>query len=300
MKTPDFAGLSSLERLQFEGCTSLIKVDQSIGLLERLVFLNLAECNNLRELPDSICNLKSLETLNLSGCSKLNRLPEHLGKLEALRKLLANKSAIKQLPISFGLLKNLEDLSLAGCKEVLTTKSLFPSLSRWVSPRSMCSSTLLPATFSHLTSLQRLNLSHRNLSDNDISIDFGSFPFLYHLDLTGNKFCNLPDGISNHSRLIRLYLHGCTNIQSFRELPPFLGLHGRQCTSIDRYPNLFNIGSNIITVINGLKTIDMWDLRHRSSETSSSYLQQSEFEVLVSLSLSLSLYIYILLMFIYD
>ncbi|XWS35192.1 hypothetical protein CRYUN_Cryun21dG0105000 [Craigia yunnanensis] len=278
VKTPNFAGLSSLERLQFEGCASLIKVHQSIGLLERLVFLNLAECNNLREFPDSICNLKSLETLNLSGCSKLNRLPEHLGKLEALRKLFANKSAIKQLPISIGLLKNLEHLLLAGCKEELTTTSLFPSFSRWVSPRSVCSSTLLPATFSHLSSLQRLNLSHRNLSDNDISIDFGSFPFLYHLDLTGNKFCNLPDGISNHSRLFRLCLHDCTNIQSFRELPPHLGLHARQCPSIDRYPNLFNIGSGIITIINGLKTIDTWDLRHRSPETSSSYVQESEFE----------------------
>ncbi|XVF29008.1 hypothetical protein REPUB_Repub15cG0083000 [Reevesia pubescens] len=72
-ETPNFAGLSNLESLEFEGCTSLTKVHQSIGQLERIVCLNLAECNNLRELPDSICNIRSLNTLNLNRCSKLNR-----------------------------------------------------------------------------------------------------------------------------------------------------------------------------------------------------------------------------------
>ncbi|XVE84675.1 hypothetical protein DITRI_Ditri17bG0032300 [Diplodiscus trichospermus] len=238
VKTPNFVGLSSLERIEFEGCTSLTKVHQSIELLEKLVFLNLSQCNNLKELPDSICNLRSLETLNLSGCSKLDRLPEHLGRLESLRKLFADRSAIKQLPASLGLLKNLEHLLLAGCKEELTAKSLFPSFSRFVSTRSAAApSTLLPASFSHLSSIQWLDLSHQNLSDSDISIDFGSFPFLYHLDLRGNKFYNLPAGISNHSSTISL-----------------------------------------ITITNGLKTIETWDLRHRSKETTSSYLQESESE----------------------
>ncbi|XVF29010.1 hypothetical protein REPUB_Repub15cG0083200 [Reevesia pubescens] len=111
-ETPNFAGLSNLERLEFEGCTTLTKVHQSIGQLERLVCLNLAECNNLRELPDSICNLSSLETLNLNRCSKLNRLPEHLGMLEALNTLLADGCPITQLPNSFGLLRNLERSSV--------------------------------------------------------------------------------------------------------------------------------------------------------------------------------------------
>ncbi|XVE84673.1 hypothetical protein DITRI_Ditri17bG0032100 [Diplodiscus trichospermus] len=271
MKTPNFVGLSSLERLEFEGCTRLIKIHRCIGLLERLVFLNLAKCNNLKEIPDSICNLRSLEIMHLSGCSKLNRLPEHLGRLEALRKLFANRSAIKQLPVSLGFLKNLEHLLLAGCKEELTAKSLFPSFSRLVSTRSdAASSTLLPATFSHLSSVQWLNLSHQNLSDSDISIDFGSFPFLYHLNLTGNKFYNLPVGISNHSRLLCLCLHDCTNLQSIRELPPYLGLHARE-TSIDRCPNRYDFVSTI-------SVLKKFDIHHRSKETTSSYLQESESE----------------------
>ncbi|XP_022734198.1 TMV resistance protein N-like [Durio zibethinus] len=265
VKTPNLAGLPNLERLEFEGCTSLIKVHQSIGLLERLVILNLAECNNLRELPDSICNVRSLENLNLNGCLKLNRLPEHLGKLEGLRKLLANGSAIKQLPMSLGLLKNLEELLLVGCKEKLTTKSFSPSFSRWVSPKSIGSSTLLPATFSHLSSLTKLDLSHRNLSDDDIFIDFGSFQFLGQLYLDGNKFYRPPVGISNHPSLFELHLNDCTNLQSIPELPPNVNyFKAKRCTSIYRYPSLFNVESKImrLKITNCLERMDMWDLRH--------------------------------------
>ncbi|XVE84683.1 hypothetical protein DITRI_Ditri17bG0033100 [Diplodiscus trichospermus] len=269
VKTPKFSGRLNLERLEFEGCTSLSKVHRSIGLLERLVFLNLAKCNNLKELPDSICSLRSLETLNLSDCSKLNRLPEHLGRLEALRKLFADRSAIKQLPVSLGLLKNLEHLLLAGCKEELTAKSSFPSFSRLVSTKSVAASpTLLPATFYHLSSIQWLNLSYQNLSDSDISIDFGCFPFLFHLSLTGNKFYNLPVGINKHSRLICVCLHDCTNLQSIRELPPYFRLHARD-TSIDECRCCHDFDSSI-------SVIKKWDLHRLSKETSISYLQESE------------------------
>ncbi|XP_021290085.1 TMV resistance protein N-like [Herrania umbratica] len=264
-ETPNFARLLSLERLQLEGCTSLIKVHQSIGTLERLVFLNLAECNKIRELPDSICNLRSLETLNLNGCSKLCSFPEHLGKLEALRNLFANGSAITQLPISFGLLKKLEDLSLAGCREELPSKSFFSFFSSWVSPKSEGSSTLLPATFSRLSSLTKLNLLNRNLSNKDISIDFGSFPLLDSLDLSGNKFCSLSVGISNHSRLRGLYLNDCKNLQSIQALPPELHwFKAERCTSIVEYPKLSNAPRNLlrflITNCRQIMDIEGWDL----------------------------------------
>ncbi|XVF84564.1 hypothetical protein PTKIN_Ptkin17bG0047100 [Pterospermum kingtungense] len=272
VKTPDFSGLSSLERLEFEGCTSLIKVGESIGQLEKLVFLSLAGCKKLKELSDSICNLTSLETLNLSGCSKLSSVPEHLGKLKALKTLLSDGSAITQLPISFGLLKNLERLSLAGCKDEWPSKSLFSFFSSWITPKKACSYSLLPGTFSHLSSLTALNLSHRNLSDNDLSIDFGSFQFLLRLDLGGNKFYSLPAGISNHPRLETLRLNDCTNLQSIPELPlQLVDLEAKQCTSISRYPNLFKAGAELghLVITNCLEAMDMWDLRHLSLRRSS-------------------------------
>ncbi|XWS13342.1 hypothetical protein CRYUN_Cryun36dG0029500 [Craigia yunnanensis] len=257
-ETPNFTRLSNLERLELEGCTGLVGVDQSIGHLERLEFLNLAKCNNIRELPDSICNLRSLETMNLGGCSKLCSLPEHLGKLEALKKLDVSGSAITELPTSIGLLKNLKHLSLARLREELPSKTWFSFFSSWISPKSSGgSSLLLPATFPHLSSLRELNLRECNLSDHEISIDFGSFRHLHILDLGGNKFCNLPVGIGNHPRLESLMLNNCKNLRSLAELPKnLLFLGAKQCTSIERFPNLANLSHSYdIFFNNGRKVI---------------------------------------------
>ncbi|XVF65340.1 hypothetical protein PTKIN_Ptkin09bG0240200 [Pterospermum kingtungense] len=266
-ETPNFAKLSSLERLELEGCTGLVEVDQSIGHLERLELLNLAKCNNIRELPGSICNLRSLATMNLNCCSKICHLPEHLGKLEALRELVVSGSAVAELPTSIGLLKNLEHLSL-GREESPASKSWFSFFTSWISPESSAgsSSLLLPATFHHLTSLRKLNLSECNLSDNEISMDFGSFPLLQSLDLGGNKFCNLPAGISSHRRLENLKLNNCKNLRALTELPKELwSLEAKQCTSIERYPNLSNLSHRVleIRISNCRETVDVqgWDFR---------------------------------------
>ncbi|XVF65339.1 hypothetical protein PTKIN_Ptkin09bG0240100 [Pterospermum kingtungense] len=266
-ETPNFARLSSLERLELEGCTALVEIDQSIGHLERLELLNLAKCKNIRELPDSICNLRSLATMNLHCCSKLCRLPEHLGKLEALRELVVSGSAIAELPTSIGLLKNLAYLSLAR-EELPCSKSWFSFFSPWISPKSSAgsSSLLLPATFHHLSSLRKLNLRECSLSEKEISFDFGKFPLLMSLDLGGNKFCNLPAGISNHPRLEYLMLNNCKNLRSITELPKNLwGLEANQCTSIERYPNLSNLSPRVceIYISNCRETVDMqgWDFR---------------------------------------
>ncbi|GLT63941.1 hypothetical protein SLA2020_364650 [Shorea laevis] len=47
---PNFLESSHLENLNLEGCTSLIEIHESIGLLKRLVLLNLRGCKNLRNL----------------------------------------------------------------------------------------------------------------------------------------------------------------------------------------------------------------------------------------------------------
>ncbi|OMP01233.1 hypothetical protein CCACVL1_03135 [Corchorus capsularis] len=266
LESPNFSRCKSLTRLQLEGCTSLTKVHQSIGNVERLELLNLAECRNLRELPDSICNLTSLATLNLSGCSKLSSLPEHLGKLKALRDLLAAGSAITELPTSVGLLKNLKCLSLASLEEPLPSRSWLSFFSSLFSPikSAASSSLLLPSTFSHLTSLRQLNLRGRNLCDSEIAIDFRSFQFLRGLNLGGNNFCNLPVGISDHPTLTDLKLSDCKSLQSIEELPQNLEtLEAEQCTSIERYPNLAAMPHRLskIYITSCRRTIDIqgWD-----------------------------------------
>ncbi|XP_062171829.1 disease resistance protein RPV1-like isoform X1 [Alnus glutinosa] len=92
---PNFLPSPHLESLILEGCTRLEEVHESIGLLKRLVLLDLRRCEKLRSLPRTISNLESLKTLNLFGCIRLDKLPKELGNMTALMQLYAGKTAIK-------------------------------------------------------------------------------------------------------------------------------------------------------------------------------------------------------------
>ncbi|TQD82740.1 hypothetical protein C1H46_031709 [Malus baccata] len=82
-QTMDFSYCPNLEELILVDCESLLDVHESIGNLERLVYLNMENCKNLRMLPN-MCMLKSLETLNLSGCSNLDEMMKKMESVKAL------------------------------------------------------------------------------------------------------------------------------------------------------------------------------------------------------------------------
>ncbi|CAN6722311.1 unnamed protein product [Malus baccata var. baccata] len=118
-ETIDFLLFPNLEELILVDCTSLKNVHESIGNLERLVYLNMKDCKNLRMLPKNMCMLKSLETLILSGCSNLDEFPvEVMRKMESLKVLetdgipigeLCPERCFSSFPCS------LVELSLKGC-----------------------------------------------------------------------------------------------------------------------------------------------------------------------------------------
>ncbi|KAL7186718.1 hypothetical protein ACSBR2_028446 [Camellia fascicularis] len=66
-KCPDFTTFRNLERLILEGCIGLVNLDPSIGIIRRLICLNLKDCKILKSLPSDI-QLETLEVLNVSGC----------------------------------------------------------------------------------------------------------------------------------------------------------------------------------------------------------------------------------------
>ncbi|XP_011001293.1 PREDICTED: TMV resistance protein N-like [Populus euphratica] len=215
-KTPNFRGLSSLERLILAGCRSLVEVHQSIGTLKSLVLLNLEVAYNLR------------------NC-------QSLGDIESLTELFTKGTAIKQLPPSARYLKKLTKLSFGGYNKVfdspyLPSKSWFSRFSSWLSPQS-CSSSIdvLPASFNSFSSLKELNLSYSGLSEATSSIDLGSLSFLENLNLSGHEFFNLPSSISRLSKLQFLTVERCSNLLSISELPSsVLFLSINDCTSIER------------------------------------------------------------------
>ncbi|XP_052877386.1 disease resistance protein RPV1-like [Gossypium arboreum] len=139
IKTPDFTTTPYLEVLIMEGCTRLVDVHPSLGLLKRLKLLDLRDCKSLRLLPIRIgaesletlilsgCSnlarvpeidekMEHLKTLDLSGCYKVEYLPENLQQAESLEELDLSETAIKEPPSFISHLRNLKVFSFDGCK----------------------------------------------------------------------------------------------------------------------------------------------------------------------------------------
>ena len=115
---PDLKGVPNLQRLELEGCTNLLEVRPSVGVLKRLILLNLKDCIRLRSLPSKI-ETKSLEILILSGCSNVEKIPDFAENMQKLQKFYLNGTAIKKLPSSIEHLTGLTLLDLSHCKNLV-------------------------------------------------------------------------------------------------------------------------------------------------------------------------------------
>ncbi|KAH0768243.1 hypothetical protein KY285_004114 [Solanum tuberosum] len=214
LRTPDFSGLPNLEKLILRYCTSLIELHETIGCLESLVLLNLKNCKNLQRLPDSICMLKCLVTLNISGCSSLEYVPMDLDKVDSLRELYADEIAIHQM------VSTAEEVQL-----------WYGFLRSW-----MCKGTICPKV-SHISlpnSLVTLSLAKCNLSDDTFPVAFNSLSLLQNLDLSQNKICSLPKGISYLTRLQKLEVEGCEKLKSLIGLPNIEHLNVTNCSLLEK------------------------------------------------------------------
>ncbi|KAG4380660.1 hypothetical protein GLYMA_16G215300v4 [Glycine max] len=126
---PDVSDLPNLKELSYDWCESLVAVDDSIGLLNKLKKWSAYGCRKLTSFPP--LNLISLEILEISECSNLEYFPEILGEMENIKHLLLYGLPIKELSFSFQNLIGLQELSMLGCGIVQLRCSLamMPELS---------------------------------------------------------------------------------------------------------------------------------------------------------------------------
>ncbi|TYI03345.1 hypothetical protein ES332_A11G332300v1 [Gossypium tomentosum] len=192
---PDFTTTSNLEILVLEGCTRLVYVHPSVGVLTRLKLLNLRGCKSLRSFPTKI-GMESLEKLILSGCSKLQSFPEIDGKMEFLLELCFDGTNIKDLPSSIGNLRRLKVLNLKDCKSLKS----------------------LPIKIG-MESLEKLILSGCTNLKSFPEID-GKMECLLELYFDGSGIKELPISIGNLSSLVLLNLKDCRNLV---DLPGSIG-----------------------------------------------------------------------------
>ncbi|KAB2059432.1 hypothetical protein ES319_A11G302400v1 [Gossypium barbadense] len=195
IKAPDFTTTPNLEILDLEGCTRLVYVHPSVGVLTRLKLLNLRGCKSLRSFPTKI-GMLSLEKLILSGCSKLQSFPEIDGKMECLLELCFDGTNIKELPSSMGNLGRLKVLNLKDCKSLGS----------------------LPIKIG-MESLEKLILSGCSNLKSFPEID-GKMECLLELYLDGSGIKELPISIGNLSSLVLLNLKDCRNLV---DLPGSIG-----------------------------------------------------------------------------
>ncbi|CAF1780967.1 BnaC09g40030D [Brassica napus] len=136
-----------LEALYLDG-TKVNELPVEIGVLQRLVLLNMKDCKKLKKLPCSLHDLEALEQLILSGCSKLKEFPETGGHVSSLEILLLDGTAIKDIPDIFSVRRlclswnvkisrlpdlisrflRLQSLDLKHCKNLTHVPQLPPNL----------------------------------------------------------------------------------------------------------------------------------------------------------------------------
>ncbi|XP_031266458.1 disease resistance protein RML1B-like [Pistacia vera] len=234
-KTPDFIGISNLEKVILEGCIMLREIHPSLFVHKNIIVLSLRNCINLT-FPSKIY-MESLQLLDLSGCFQLQSSEEeslerkfNIGR-DATRKLKIMKSPLLIVEI----LKNLFSHGYRG-----------PSLSRqnprwysrliagWMPRRSSNALNCRLPSLLGCHSLTDLNLSDCNLREDALPKKFWDLRGLRSLDLSRNNFVSLPESISRLSMIDTFSLEGCKNLQSLPEVPfmtSFLKVSG--CVSLD-------------------------------------------------------------------
>ncbi|KAK7314156.1 hypothetical protein VNO77_39368 [Canavalia gladiata] len=111
---PSLCEVPFLTHLSLDNCTNLVKVHDSVGFLDNLLFFSAKGCTQLEILVPCI-KLASLVFLDLTGCLRLKSFPEVLGQMDQLKDIYLDKTGIDKLPHSIGNLVRLERLYLRQC-----------------------------------------------------------------------------------------------------------------------------------------------------------------------------------------
>ncbi|CAN8274497.1 unnamed protein product [Cochlearia groenlandica] len=263
----NLSGLSkakNLERLDLEGCTSLVALGSSIKQMHKLIYMNLRECTSLVSLPEGV-NLKSLKTLILSGCSNLQefhiisenieslylegsaieQVVEHIKSLRNLIVLnLKNCRRLRYLPNDLYKLKSLQELILSGCSAL---ESLPP-----IEEEMECLEILLMdgTSIKHtpenicLSNLKMFSFCESSIEDSTglALLPFSGSSCLSNLFLTNCNIYQLPDNfiISLHS--LRCLCLSRNNIEtlpeSIEKLYSLLFLDLKHCRRLTSLPVL--------------------------------------------------------------
>ncbi|XP_059652423.1 disease resistance protein RUN1-like [Cornus florida] len=200
--------------------SNLKQVWRGRKVLYKLKYLNLSHSYFLIETPD-FTGFTSLQKLLLNDCTKLVDVHQSIGCLKNLVLLdLKNCQNLQKIPTSIFMLESLLYFNLLGC-----SKLEWPAYFQGLQPESSFSSLQLSS------SIRKLYMEDCNLTF--VPSEIGSLVSLQFLNLSGNKFSNIPATITSLLRLKALYVNQCSRLESIPALPVnLLGLSANYCTSL--------------------------------------------------------------------
>lgn len=232
-KLTNLLGLSNaknLERLNLEGCTSLLKLPQEMENMKSLVFLNMRRCTSLTCLQS--IKVSSLKILILSDCSKLEEF-EVIS--ENLEELYLDGTAIKGLPPAAGDLTRLVVLNMEGCTEL---ESLPKRLGKQKALQELVLSgcSKLESVPTDVKDMKHLRLL---LLDGTRIRKIPKIKSLKCLCLSRNiAMVNLQDNLKDFSNLKCLVMKNCENLRYLPSLPKcleYLNVYG--CERLESVEN---------------------------------------------------------------
>ncbi|KAL6311215.1 hypothetical protein AAG906_000371 [Vitis piasezkii] len=185
-------------------CLKHLKEDK--GCFPKLTVLDLSHSRNLVKISN-FSTMPKLEKLILEGCTSLLEIDSSIGDLNKLIFLNLNGCKnLDSLPSSFCKLKFLETLIVSGCFRPEEVPVDLAGLQ-------------ISGTCPKIELLRELDLSDCHLSDGVIPSDFWRLSSLERLNLSGNDFTVIPEGIAQLSKLSVLQLGYCQRLLGIPNLP---------------------------------------------------------------------------------
>ncbi|XP_042960664.1 disease resistance-like protein DSC1 isoform X2 [Carya illinoinensis] len=267
---PDLSSCPNLEELVFDGCIRLAEVDDSVGVLEKLVELRLKGCSNFKMLPRSF-KLGSLELLELEGCTSLEKFPEILCEMKHLKCVKVESTVIQELPSSITFLTGLKQLYMYGCKSLVrlpnnifkveclegVTVSKSPNYVNFGQEVGHNGQSMQCTQENEISSsMESLPLTPQESNNLSWTSNFSSN--LRYLNLDGSGIIRLPPSTKEFVGLSRLSLKDCKQLEEIQYLPPNIEyVEAQGCWLLECFPHVSTEFSFGTTELKRLSWIDL-------------------------------------------
>ncbi|XP_059430104.1 disease resistance-like protein DSC1 [Corylus avellana] len=250
---PDISRIPNLQKLHISDCKSLVEVHDSVGSLDKLVWLSFFNCSNLISLPKSL-KVKSGGGLYFLGCSRLETFPEIECKMEQYSLTLDVFDCINliHLPSSIFQLKFIS-LSVLCCPKLVMTPTNVRDERQ--SPEESRDLFLSPPLLN--SSISDVGCSYSAQTGLKLDRIHASFDIL---TISGSEIVSLPAWFKTFIRLRVLRLEGCKQLQEILELPAnIVEVSACRCVSLESFPQISRENQFNTSQLPSLEWIDLSD-----------------------------------------